>query len=256
MDNGQWKMVSFVRFAFLTLLVSCLGFGAVAQRPVHIFLAGDSTMAAKAEDKRPETGWGERLEVQFKPGTVKVENRAANGRSTKSFIDEGRWQKVIDDLQVGDWVFIEFGHNDQKKESADRYSSPEDYKNNLERFVREVKAKGGNPLLMTPVMRRRFDEEGKFYDSHGDYPDAARSLSAESKVPMIDMHRLSEAVILRYGVEGSKKLFLQLRAGEHANYPKGVEDNTHFSALGADEMAAAFVADLRRSKLGLRKLLR
>jgi len=90
------------------------------KRPLHIFLAGDSTMAAKAEDKRPETGWGERLEARFRPGSVKVVNRAMNGRRSKSFIDEGRWQKIIDDLQKGDWVFIQFGHNDQKKDSPDR----------------------------------------------------------------------------------------------------------------------------------------
>ncbi len=236
----------------LTPLLSVSG----QKRPVHIFLAGDSTMAAKAEDKRPETGWGERLEERFKPGTVKVENRAMNGRSSKSFIDEGRWQKIIDDLQPRGWVFIQFGHNDQKKDSADRYASPEDYKKNLIRFIAEVKAKGGNPLLLTPVVRRRFDKDGKFYDTHGDYPDVVRTVAYEYKVPLIDMHKLSEAVIVRYGVEGSKRLFLQLKPGENANYPKGVEDNTHFSPLGADEIAAAFVMELRKTKVRLKRLLR
>jgi lysophospholipase L1-like esterase len=213
-------------------------------------------MAAKTEDKRPETGWGEKLEAHFRSGSVKVENRAMNGRSTKSFIDEGRWQKIIDDLQKGDWVFIQFGHNDQKKESADRYASPEDYRKNLIRFVDEVKAKGGNPLLLTPVVRRRFDKDGKFYDTHGEYPGVVRTVAHEYKVPLIDMHKLSEAVIVRYGVEGSKGLFLQLKPGENANYPKGVEDNTHFSPLGAEEMATGAVVELRRMKVGLTKFLR
>lgn len=212
-------------------------------------------MAAKTEDKRPETGWGEKLEAHFRSGTVKVENRAMNGRSSKSFIDEGRWQKIIDDLNRGDWVFIQFGHNDQKKDSPDRYASPEDYKKNLIRFVDEVKAKGGNPLLLTPVMRRRFDKDEKFYDTHGEYPGVVRTVAREYKVPLIDMHRLSEAVIVGYGIEGSKKLFLQLNPGENANYPKGVEDNTHFSPLGAEEMAAAFVLELRKTKVGLKGFL-
>lgn len=237
------------------VFLGCIGISA-QKRPVHIFLAGDSTMAAKAEDKRPETGWGEKLEAHFKSGTVKVENRAMNGRSTKSFIDEGRWQRIVDDLEKGDWVLIQFGHNDQKKESADRYASPEDYKRNLVRFIKDVEAKGGNPLLLTPVVRRRFDKDGKFYDTHGEYPGAVRAVATEYKVPLIDMHRLSEAVIVKYGDEGSRKLFLQLKPGENANYPKGVEDNTHFSPLGAEEMAAAFVVELRKTKVGLNRLLR
>ena len=244
----------------LWLVAGLMIFGSISaaaqKRPVHIFLAGDSTMAEKAADKRPETGWGEKLEGHFKLGTMKVENRAANGRSTKSFIDEGRWQKIIDDLQPGDWVFVEFGHNDQKQDSPDRHASPEDYRKNLIRFIGDVKGKGGDLLLLTPVMRRRFDKDGKFYDTHGEYPGVVRAVAREYAVPLIDMHKLSEAVIIKYGEEGSKKLFLQLKPGENANYPKGVEDNTHFSPLGAEEMAAAFAGELRKSKAGLRKLLK
>jgi len=149
------------------------------KRPVHIVLAGDSTMAAKAEDKRPETGWGEKLEAHFKSGTVKVENRAANGRSTKSFIDEGRWQKIVDDLQKGDYVLVEFGHNDQKKESPDRYASPDDYRRNLIRFIDDVKAKGGHTILLTPVVRRRFERGGKFNENNGEYPGVVRAVAQE-----------------------------------------------------------------------------
>jgi lysophospholipase L1-like esterase len=255
-DSDKWLVDSFVKCTFLGLILIAFASIAFSQRPVTIFLAGDSTMAKKAEDKRPETGWGEKLEAHFKAGTVKVENRAMNGRSTKSFIDEGRWQKIIDDLRKGDWVFIEFGHNDEKKESPDRYASPEDYRKNLIRFISDVKAKHGNPLMMTPVMRRRFDKDGKFYDTHGEYPDVVRSVATEYKVPLIDMHKLSEVVIVKYGEEGSKKLFLQLKQGENANYPKGVEDNTHFSPLGAEEMAAAAVAEIKVKQIGLCGLIR
>ena len=124
------------------------------------------------------------------------------------------------------------------------------------RFVGEVKARGGYPILLTPVMRRRFDKNGKFYDTHGEYPDIVRSVAREQHVPLIDMHRKSETVIIRYGVEGSRKLFLQLKSGENANYPNGVDDNTHFSPLGAEEMAEIAVEGLRESGSGLRKLLR
>ena len=223
---------------------------------VTIFLAGDSTMAAKQADKRPETGWGEMLQQYFDTAKVKIDNRALNGRSTTSFIAEGKWKALIDSVKKGDFVFIEFGHNDQKKESPDRYAGPDDFKKNLSRFVDEVRAKGANPVLMTPVMRRRFDEAGKFYDTHGDYPGFTRTVAAEHKVPLIDMHKKSEAVIVKYGVNESKKLFLQLKPGENANYPKGVEDNTHFSPLGAEEMAKLAVQGIVKNKLRLKRFLK
>jgi lysophospholipase L1-like esterase len=240
----------------LVLMILFLSVAAVAQSsPITIFLAGDSTMAPKLPEKRPETGWGEMLGQHFKAGKVLIDNRAMNGRSTKTFISEGRWQKIMDDLKKGDYVFIQFGHNDQSKDKGERYTPPEDYKKNLIRFVEEIRAKGGNPVLFTPVMRRRFDKDGKFYDTHGEYPGIVRTVAHEYNVPLIDMHRLSEAVIVKYGVEGSKKLFLQLKPGENANYPNGVEDNTHFSPVGAEEMAKAIVAQIKDSKIKLAKYL-
>jgi lysophospholipase L1-like esterase len=245
-----------VKIATILFLSAVFVINAHSQRPVTIYLAGDSTMAAKLPEKRPETGWGEKLEAHFKLGTVKVDNRAANGRSTKTFISEGKWQAIIDDLAKGDSVFIQFGHNDSSKDKGDRYTPPEDYRNNLVRFVGEVRAKGGNPILMTPVMRRRFDKEGKFYYTHGEYPDIVRAVAQTLKVPLIDMHRSSEAVIVRYGVEDSRKLFLQLKAGENSNFPNGIDDNTHFSPLGAEEMAMVMVEDLRKSGSDLKRFLR
>jgi lysophospholipase L1-like esterase len=230
--------------------------GVTTHAQVTIFLAGDSTMAAKLPEKRPETGWGEMLGRHFKDGKVKIENRAMNGRSTKTFISEGRWQAIVDKLKKGDYVFIQFGHNDESKDKGERYTPPEDYRKNLIRFVSDVRSKGGHPVLLTPVMRRRFDQDGKFYDTHGEYPDIVRAVAAEQRVPLIDMHRTSEVVIVRYGVEDSKKLFLQLKPGENPNYPKGIDDNTHFSPLGAEEMAKLVVDGIRKSKIGLRKFLK
>jgi len=229
---------------------------AAAKGPVTIFLAGDSTMAPKRPEKRPETGWGEFLAQHFDGRRVRVENHAMNGRSTRTFIGEGRWQAILDQLRPGDFVFIQFGHNDSSKEKVDRYTPPEDYRANLVRFVREVRAKKATPVLLTPVMRRRFDGGGAVQDSHGVYPGLVREVAAEQKVALIDMHRKSWRVLERLGAEESKGLFLQLAAGEHANYPQGVNDNTHFSPRGAEMMAALAVEGIREQKLGLAKRLR
>jgi len=237
---------------FILLLSSVI---LLAKDPITVYLVGDSTCANKQADRRPETGWGEMLAAHFKEGKVKIDNRALNGRSTRSFVAEGNWQKLLDVLKKGDYVFIQFAHNDQK-EGTERYASPADYRKNLIKFVEDVRAKKATPVLLTPVMRRRFNDKGEFYDTHGEYPGAVRSVAAEYKVPLIDMHRGSEAVIIRYGPEESKKLFLQLNPGENPNYPKGVEDNTHFSPLGAEEMAKLAVAGIREQKLGLRKYLK
>jgi lysophospholipase L1-like esterase len=228
---------------------------AAAQQPITVFLAGDSTMAVKLSNKRPETGWGEQLQGFFDETKVKVENHAQNGRSTRSFIAEDRWQAIVDKLKKGDYVFIQFGHNDEKV-GTDRYASPEDYRKNLVRFIADVREKKGIPVLLTPVMRRRFVEHGVFQDTHGEYPNVVRAVAAEYKVAMIDMHRKSEGVIKQYGAEESRKLFLQLKPEENANYPKGIEDNTHFSPVGAKIMAGLAVEGIREQKLSLAKYLK
>lgn len=242
--------------ALTAIMLAAMLVQAQKDTPVTVFIAGDSTAAIKQPDKRPETGWGEMLEGHFKPGKVRVDNRAMNGRSTKTFISEGRWQAIVDDLKKGDYVFVQFGHNDESKEKGERYTPPEDYRKNLIRFIADVRAKGGSPVLLTPVMRRRFDKDGKFYDTHGEYPGIVRVVAKEQGVPMIDMHRMSEGLIVKFGDEGSRKLFLQLKAGENVNYPNGIEDNTHFSPLGAEEMAMLVVEGIRENKLGIRKYLK
>ena len=244
-----------MRLAVTILAVLLFPPSAFGQEPVTVFLAGDSTMAPKQENKRPETGWGERLQERFDERRVRVDNHAANGRSTKTFIGEGRWQALIDRVKEGDYVLIQFGHNDQPKEKKS-HTPPEDFRRNLERFVAEVRAKKATPVLLTPVMRRRFDNDGKFYDTHFDYPDIVRRVAAEQKAALIDMHRMSEKVLVKYGPEESRKLFLQLKAGENPNYPQGVEDNTHFSPTGADIMAGLAADGFREQKLGLFKFLK
>src|SRR5204862_1398351 len=133
-----------------------LSFLALRAEPITVWLAGDSTMAQKQPDKRPETGWGEALQPCFDSSEVRIANRAMNGRSTRSFVAEGRWKAIIDSLQPGDYVFIQFGHNDEKV-GTNNYSSPEDYSVNLVQFVVDVRAKHAQPVLFTPVVRRKFD---------------------------------------------------------------------------------------------------
>jgi pectinesterase len=219
--------------------------------PITIYLAGDSTMAEKLPGKRPETGWGEFVQQFFNRDSVRVENHARNGRSTRTFIQEHRWQAILDSLKEGDYVFIQFGHNDESKQKTDRYTPPEDYRKNLLMFVRTVREKNANPILFTPVVRRRFDSLGVFYDTHGEYPDIVRAIAHENNVPLVDMQRKTRALLERYGEEESKKLFLHVLPGESPNYPEGKEDNTHFSPLGAELAARLAIDGLREVHLDL-----
>ena len=232
------------------LLLATLSMDVCGADPaIQVLLAGDSTMAAKQADKRPETGWGEMLQPWFEEGDVRVVNHAMNGRSTRTFISEGRWQALLEQLRPGDYVFIQFGHNDQSVHKVERYTPPDQYRANLERFVADVRVLQGQPVLFTPVARRRFDEQGRFYDSHGEYPDLVRQVAEETKTPLIDMERSSREVLVGLGEEPSKALYLWLQPGQSANYPEGLEDNTHFSPEGARTMAALVALDLSLSRL-------
>ena len=235
-----------------SLLVQSLLLGWIVVPPdgVTVYLIGDSTMADKLPEKRPETGWGEPFR-QFFDKTVTVENHARNGRSTGSFLRENRWQPIVEAMREGDYVFIQFGHNDQSKEKGDRYTPPEQYVKNLEKFVAETRMKKANPVLLTPIMRRRFNSEGVFYDVHGEYPDLVRRVAKEHKVPLIDLHRMSEKLITEYGVEKSKELFLWVKKGTNPNYPDGREDNTHFTPKGAERWARLVAEEVVTQGLSL-----
>jgi len=217
---------------------------------VTIHLAGDSTMAEKLPEKRPETGWGEKLPVHFDPARVQVRNHAKNGRSTRTFIEEGRWQVLLDALRPGDYVFIQFGHNDGSIEKKDRYTPPADYRANLARFVTDVRARDAFPVLFTPVARRWFDGAGQLQDSHGVYPGLVRELAAAQAVPLVDMQASSAALLRQLGEQPSRALFLWVPAGD-VNYPNGLQDNTHFSPKGAEVMAGLAVDGLVDLRLPL-----
>ena len=221
----------------------------------RLFLIGDSTCAAKRPAEAPETGWGMVLPELLTDG-VKVVNRALNGRSTRSFRTQGHWQKIQEELRPGDFVLIQFGHNDQKESDTSRYAAPQtDYRSNLTRYVAETRAKGATPVLLTPVSRRKFSESGQFIDQHGEYPGVVRELARQLNVPLIDLHKTSMDELARQGPQASERMFLHFGGDYYPNLPKGKADNTHFSPYGAAVMAG-LVADGLRGVETLRPFLK
>lgn len=213
--------------------------------PKRIFLAGDSTMSIKSVKAYPETGWGMPF-VHFWNEGVKVVNLAKNGRSTKTFAAEGLWQRILDSADKGDYVFIQFGHNDEVITKVGSYTTPEEFTGNLSRFVDGVNAKGAIPILMTPVARRKFNDQDKLESTHEKYSNLVRKVATEKKVLLMDMDSLTMDMYQRLGVEQSKSLFLHLAPNEHPNYPDGKEDNTHFNELGARKVAQLVLQEIRR----------
>lgn len=236
----------------LILMASLFSF--IQKEDVTIFLIGDSTVANKPyQTSNPEKGWGQVLPLYLKDG-IKVENHAVNGRSTKSFIDERRWDEVLKRLKPGDYVVIEFGHNDQKIEDPSRYSDADSaYRLNLKKYISDTRAKGGKPVLATPIVRRRFDEKGKFFDTHTNYPDVVREVAASEDVPLLDLHKRTEELLKTFGEERSKSLFLHLNPGEYASMPDGKEDDTHLSGTGAFKVCDLAVAEMKTALPELNK---
>jgi lysophospholipase L1-like esterase len=216
---------------------------------IKVYLIGDSTMADKEAKTYPETGWGTPFRYFFDE-TVTVDNRAQNGRSTKSFLAENRWQPVASALQAGDYVFIQFGHNDEVPTKRS-YTPEADFTANLVRFITETRAKKAFPVLLTPVARRKFDSAGRVEETHAVYAGLVRRVAQEQGVPLIDLDQQSQALLQQFGEANSRLLFNHLAVGEHPNYPAGREDNTHFNELGARKMAELVLADIRALKLEL-----
>lgn len=239
----------------LLLLTTGLAFMMPDKKPT-IFLVGDSTMANKPLEENPERGWGMYF-PNYLTGDVDVQNLAVNGRSTKSFIAEHRWDTMMSRLSTGDYVMIQFGHNDSKVDDSNR-SAPAHtlYKDNLVRFVNDVRSKGATPILITPVMRRKFDADGKFVDQHGDYPGVVKEVAAQMNVLLIDLHKSSEIMIVNEGVEGSRRFFLNIPPNHFRNYKGKVEDNTHFSDYGAASVASLVCQSIKDQNLPLAKYLK
>lgn len=205
----------------------------VAQAQTTIFVCGDSTAATKDISKgSPERGWGHVLQPFFNPTEVVVDNHAKNGRSTKSFVTLGHWQQVEEKMKAGDYVLIEFGHNDTKVDDTLRFTTPEQYGRNLLQYIEITRSKGAIPVLLTQVCRRWWKEEG-LADSHGEYLKECHRVAKESGVLFIDAEKLTRDWLTPLGDEGSRKYFMNLPAGKYPSHPDGKNDNTHFTVEGA-----------------------
>ena len=198
----------------------------------RVFYLGDSTVQLNRFDTYPQTGMSQVLELFLAPD-VQVMPHGKNGRSTKSFLDEGRFVPVQEQMGQGDFLLIQSGHNDEKADPA-RHTEPfGSYQENLRFFIREARARGAYPVLITPIARRLFDETGKFCPgSHGAYPDAMRQVGAEENVPVADLTALTESYLAQLGDEASKPLFV---------WPV---DNTHLKYDGAVQMVRFLAQEL------------
>ena len=242
-----------------------------------IFMIGDSTMANKPLDgDNPERGWGQMLPGFFTED-IRVDNHARNGRSSKSFIDEGLWEQVRTQIRKGDYVFIQFGHNDEKPK-PDRHTDPgTTFDANLRRFVEETRAKGGIPVLFNSIVRRNFFDnknavtdddlrrekvegtslEGDtLIDTHGAYLESPRRVAAELDVPFVDLNRLTHDLVQGMGREASKSLFCWVPANTYAACPKGRQDNTHLNVCGARRVARLAVGALAEAVPALKPYVR
>jgi len=258
MKENRSKLVLLLAVAF----VLCSAFR--ADKPVvTIFMIGDSTMANKKLDGgNPERGWGMVL-PGFYSEDIKIDNHAANGRSSKSFISEGRWAKVISKVKKGDYVFIQFGHNDEKADSIRHTEPGTTFDDNLRRYVNETRAKGGIPVLFNSIVRRNFvqpkdasitkdirrtpgekeqPKEGTvLFDTHGAYLDSPRNVAKELGVVFVDMNKITHDLVQELGPVESKKLFMFVAPNQIPAFPKGREDNTHLNVYGARTIAGLAV---------------
>ena len=256
------------------LIFSCLAFlffsaFTLKEKTVTIFLIGDSTMADRSTASgSPERGWGQMLPC-FLNGRIRVENHAACGRSSLSFIREGRWQAVLDRLQAGDYVIIQFGHNDEKTDTALHTVPGGSFDENLRRFVRETREKGAHPVLMNSIVRRNYpptpetphqyiyEKEGNtLVDTHGEYLLSPRRIAHEMDVPFVDMAKLTHDQVAEMGPELSKKLFMWIPPGQYPSLPQGKVDNTHLNIWGSKVFAAIAAKALSQKVPRLSKYIR
>lgn len=235
--------------------------GDVAVRTIHItpaegyttvFLAGDSTVTD--QDVEPWASWGQMIPQFFTPD-ITVANYAASGEALNSFKKRKRLKKIFHEMQEGDYLFIEFGHNDAKikGEGNGAYGL---YTNLLKEYVNAAREKGGIPVLLTPTQRRHFDKEGKLQHTHGDFPDAMRKVANDLDVALIDLTEITTRMYESWGVEGSKSALVHYPANTFPGQEKELTDNTHFNVFGANEIALAIVEEIRNSNLELKKYIR
>lgn len=253
-----------IKIKYLLLIIICvLSLSAFKENTkITIFMIGDSTMANKdIRGGKMERGWGMMLQNFFTEDII-IDNHALNGRSSKSFITEGHWQKVIDKIKPGDYVFIQFGHNDEK-DDPERHTDPgTTFDDNLRKFVQEARMKGGIPVLFNSVVRRIFTnsktavadddirsnssvglaEGDTLVDTHGDYLLSPRNVARELNVPFVDANKITHDLEQSLGPDKSKKLHMWYLPKETPSLPKGRQDNTHYNVYGA-YIVAGLLAD-------------
>lgn len=221
--------------------------GAADPSPPRIFIASDSTAQDYKAEKYPQSGWGTMLRCAV-PG-VTVENRAIGGRSTNSFIREGRLDAIAKDLRKGDTLLIQFGHNDASIDKPERYTTIDQYTANLHRFLDVAKAAGAKAVILTPVARRDF-KDGIEQPSFPTYADAARRVAKATHTPLIDLGKTSQAMVQAAGPESAKSYYLHYAGAAGApGYPNGVADDTHFNELGARRVADLVATGLKATHL-------
>ncbi|RZJ91999.1 MAG: rhamnogalacturonan acetylesterase [Chryseobacterium sp.] len=247
------KKLNQISAAVFCLLVCCSF--VLRKDKVTLYAIGDSTMSkANTADNYPGRGWMQMIDTFFN-GEINIVNQGASGRSSKSYRAEGHWAKVINCVKEGDYVFIQFGHNDAKPDSLRSTSPQTTFKENLKTYVLEVQAKKANPILLTSIVRRNFDAKGKLVDTHGEYVAVVRELAKELNVPMIDLNKKTGELVEQMGPEESKKLYMYVDAGITPKLPKGKKDDTHLCEAGALKVAELAVKGLQEINSPLAKYL-
>ena len=243
------KLRTYLRAGVVAILLLATFVRAAEPTPAlpRVFLIGGSTMAT-FPDARPVVGWGQMLPRYFKQ-PEQVVNRAMSGRSTKSFIDQGFWEKTITDLWAGDFLIMCWGTNDSANDPARRTEPRKDFQANIERFIREIRAKGATPIIATAVARRVWNEQGEFVEAPSEYVTVTREIAAREKIPLMEMRGKTVALEKSLGIEGSRALHLYLEPGKSSYYPNGSKDDTHYNRHGADRVAELAVQEIRRLKL-------
>jgi lysophospholipase L1-like esterase len=218
---------------------------------VTIYLAGNSTVVDQDDD--PWASWGQMFPRFLKQG-IAVANHAESGLSLGSFISGNRLKKVLSTMKPGDYLFIEFGHNDMKENGPDDgvYKS---YSERMRLFIKETRKKGGIPVIVSPANRRSFGDDGKISNSLGDYPSAARMIAQELNVPFIDLNGMTKTLYETLGIENSKKAFVIYPANSFPDQPNALNDNTHFNSYGAYQLAKCIIEGIRADNLGIKKFL-
>lgn len=217
-----------------------------------IFLCGDSTVVD--QDNEPWASWGQMITRFFGEG-IAFANYAESGECANTFIAAGRLKKALTQMKAGDYIFMEFSHNDQKQRGPGKgafYS----FMTSLKIFIDEAHARGAHPVLVTPTQRRSFDEKGKIRDTHADFPDAIRWLAAKENIPLIDLHQMTRTLYEAMGVEPSKKAFVHYPASSYPNQTRPMADNTHFNPYGAYQIAKCIIEGMKKIDLPILEHLR